>query len=114
MKSISGLLVMTALSLTACASVQPVPNHPNAIATIERYYRYHAWEEGGRCLVPDMTVTDTEVVENTPDRLVLNVRYYWKDRRTDSDTFGNTCNGFASRTFTLSQGQVVAMTGDHR
>jgi hypothetical protein len=102
------------LALAGCTTVQPVPGHPDALAAIEDYYRQHAWEDGARCLLPRMNITRVDVQESSPERLVAEVRYYWRDERHETDTSGNICNGFATRTFTLSQGRVVDMTGEQR
>jgi hypothetical protein len=101
------------LALMGCAAVQ-VPDHPDAIASIQDYYAANAWEDGARCVSPSMNVTQTKVLENTPDRLVVETRYYWRDDRRMSDAGADLCSGFATRTFTLSQGRVVAMTGEQR
>jgi hypothetical protein len=114
MNFLRGLVVLTGLVAAGCSTVQPVPGHPDAVPLIERYYEDNAWEEGARCVRPSIDVTEVNVVENTPDRLVVDTRYYWRDDRADTDTYGNTCNGFGSRRFTISGGRVVAMTGEQR
>ena len=106
--------IVAALLLAGCATVQPITGHPGAIAMMEDYYQNNAWEDGARCVLPQMDVTETKVLENTPDRLVVEARYFWKDDRAETDTQANTCQGFDTRTFTLSQGQVVAMSGEKR
>ncbi|WP_157505688.1 hypothetical protein [Geminicoccus roseus] len=102
------------LALAGCSTTQPLPDHPGAVAAIEDYYRGHAWEKGARCVLPEMDVTRAEILDSAPDRLVVQVRYFWSDQRRSTDNFANTCNGFETRTFTLVQGQVVEMTGEQR
>jgi hypothetical protein len=102
------------LVLASCTITPPLPDHPGAVAAIEDYYRQHAWEEGARCVLPRMDVTQADVVKASEDRLVVDVRYFWRDSRNESDNSGTTCAGFASRTFTLVQGQVVEMAGEQR
>ncbi|HEX2527229.1 MAG TPA: hypothetical protein VHL31_13155 [Geminicoccus sp.] len=101
------------LVLVGCTTVD-VPGHPEAIAAIQSYYAANAWEEGARCVSPSMTVTRTNILEDTPERLVVEARYYWQDGRRSSDNAAVTCSGFETRTFTLAQGRVVSMTGEQR
>ncbi|HWL72059.1 MAG TPA: hypothetical protein VNS22_27265 [Geminicoccus sp.] len=101
-------------ALAGCSTLQPpLPDHPDAVAAIEAYYRAHAWEEGARCISPSMQVTQADVLEDTPDRLVVQTRYYWRDGKRSSKAAG-FCSGFSSRTFTLEGGRVVGMTGEQR
>ena len=106
--------IVAVLALTSCAAMRTLPDHPGAIAAIEDYYRAHAWEDGARCLMPEMDVTRATVVSTESSRLVVETRYYWEDQRHESDTGGNICGGFATRTFTLENGRVVGMTGSQR
>jgi hypothetical protein len=107
------LTLAGSLAVAACASVQ-VPDHPGAVAAIQDYYAANAWEDGARCVSPSMDVTQTRILEDTPDRVVVEARYYWRDDRRMSDAGADLCSGFATRTFTLSQGRVVSMTGEQR
>ena len=107
-------VIAAVLGVGGCSTLQPIPDHPGAIASMESYYAAHAWEEGARCVLPSMQVTQTKVIEDQPDRLVVEARYYWEDGRTQSDGGANICSGFNTRTFTLSQGQVTDMTGEQR
>ena len=103
-----------ALLLSACATTPLLPDQPGAIQAMEDYYAAHAWEEGARCVMPEMSITAAKVLSSTDGRTVVDVRYYWSDDRMQSDRVGNTCTGFASRQFTLDQGRVVAMSGEQR
>lgn len=114
MKMFRKLALAASFGLVGCATAQPLPDHPGAIGAIQSYYNSNAWEEGARCVLPRMDVTQTKVIEDTPERLVVEVRYYWQDETRESDTFGNVCNGFATRTFTLAEGRVIKMTGEQR
>ena len=109
-----GLMLAAALGLAGCGAGRQLPDHPGTIGAIRTFYAQHAWEDGSRCVLPRMDVTQANILEESPDRLVVEVRYYWKDDRTSTDTMGNTCTGFATRTFTLSQGQVIKMSGPQR
>lgn len=112
------------LLLAACASRIPATGfaEPQAIErTIERYYERNASEENQTCLTPYMDgLTNVTVVEEQPDRLVLDVRYLYRDRFKDdrSNGVGSECTGYAERQFTLAKTdaglQVVAMTDSRR
>ncbi|WP_159717276.1 hypothetical protein [Geminicoccus flavidas] len=108
------LLLATAVLLAACSTTPLLPDQPGAVGAIEDYYARHAWEEGARCVLPRMSVTAAEVVESADGRTVVEVRYFWRDNRLQSDNGATTCAGFASRRFTLEGGRVVAMTGEQR
>jgi hypothetical protein len=106
------------LLLVGCASGSGLP--PDTERAIEAYYRMHASEEGGRC--PALFIdgfTRTEVVEDGPERQVVDVRYLYGDRIKDrSDSDGGQCIGFSERRFTLAKTEagveVVEMTGPRR
>ena len=56
------------------------------------------------------------MLEDTPDRLVVHARYFYRDRFQSGGGDGGSCSGFGERTFTLEPGPeggevVVAMTG---
>ena len=112
------------LLLAGCASRVPATGfaEPQAIERlIERYYERNASEENRTCLTPYMDgLTDVTVVEEQPDRLVLDVRYFYRDRFKDdrSNGVGSECTGYAERQFTLAKTdaglQVVAMTDSRR
>jgi hypothetical protein len=95
------------LLLAGCASRVPATGfaEPPAIErTIERYYERNASEENRTCLTPYIDgLTRVAVVEEQPDRLVLDVRYFYRDRFKDdrSNGVGSECTGYAERQFTL-------------
>ncbi|WP_027135961.1 hypothetical protein [Geminicoccus roseus] len=117
-----GLAAM--LLLAGCAATTDLGPYSDLKWKIESFYRDHAWEEGARCVLPSMSITQWEVLEETPEKLVVGVRYAWQD-----DRFGgydpmlgrneaNICSGFNSRVFTVAKGpaglQVESMTGEQR
>lgn len=95
---------------------------------VSSFYGSYAIEQGGSCTAPEMSITGSNVVEDTPEQLVLSVKYYWRDPSNAVEdpftgarrSFGvGSCTGFSERQFTISKitgggTQVVAMTGDRR
>jgi hypothetical protein len=69
------LVLAGGIIFVGCSTVE-VPDHPGAIASIQNYYHANAWEEGARCVSPSMQMTQTKVLEDTTDRLVVEARYY--------------------------------------
>lgn len=112
-----------ALALLAGCAASPVPAtsfaEPNDVQrAVMRYYEDHASEKNDTCLTPYMEgITQVSVVEETPERLVLDVRYLFRDRFKDdrNDGFGSECLGYRERRFTLGKGtagvEVLDMTG---
>lgn len=110
--------------LAGCAQTTDLGPYSDLRWKIESYYRDHAWEEGARCVLPSMSVLRWEVLEDTPEKLVVGVRYAWQDdRNTGFDPElgryqAGTCQGFNSRVFTIAKGpaglQVQSMTGEQR
>ena len=110
------LLGLLAPVLAGCASGSGLP--PDTERAIETYYATHAREERGRCPAPFIEgFTRAEVVEDGPERQVVDVRYLYGDRIKD-DSGGGECVGFGGRRFTLAKtdaGVAVAeMTGPRR
>jgi hypothetical protein len=88
---------------------------------VMRYYATHATEQNRTCLRPFMYgLTQVAVVEEQPDRLVVDVRYLYRDRNKDDrgDGLGRECTGYAERRFTVHDGaagiEVLDMTGPQR
>ena len=82
------------------------------------YYERHATEENRTCLSPFMYgVSGVDVVEEGAERLVLDVRYLYRDRNRDDlgDGFARACTSYAERRFTLGKDgpgfAVIGMTG---
>jgi hypothetical protein len=111
-----GLLAV--ILVTRCASGSGLP--PDTEQAIEAHYRAHASEEGGRCPAPFIeSFTRVEVVEDGPERQVVDARYLYGDRIKDGgDSNGGECIGFSERRFTLAKTdaglEVVEMTGPRR
>jgi hypothetical protein len=97
---------------------------------VMNHYDRHAMEENATCPQPRMTSARGQIVEETAERLVMNVRYHWRDEgQTDFDhdafpPFGgagslNRCDGWGERTFTFVRNtaggyDVESMTGPQR
>lgn len=112
-------------ALAACAfQGAPIAGYEGLQQKITRYYRQHAAERNYMCLAPEMrAITRVQVLENTPDRLVVRVRYNWVDTQYGEEDVGETgvviqrCQGFADRTFTFDKRlgmQIVDMSGPKR
>jgi hypothetical protein len=115
-------LLLPALLLAGCSSV--LGEQSELDGTIERYYEAHASERGGQCLAPYIDgITSADVVEESPDRLVVDVRYLYRDRIKDQprDNPANAligCVGYGERQFVLARNgdtlTVQEMTGPRR
>jgi hypothetical protein len=107
--------------LIGCTVTRIESAHFGPPAEIERairlHYGRHASEGGGRCFRPYIDgFTKITVLEDSPDRLVVQARYFYRDRFQDGNG-GQLCAGFSERTFTLARDQdgrpvVVDMTGE--
>lgn len=72
---------------------------------IMAFYARNAREERGRCNRPYIdNTTKVDVLEDTAERWVAEVRYRYLDRIRDEEPGSDrkACFGFASRTFTLA------------
>lgn len=131
MRTIGIVMALGAAALvSACGYKGPaLAGHEGLQFQVMSYYDRRAWEEGARCLAPRMTaITRTTVLEDTPERLVLNLRYHYRDDMygdfgDDDAPFGIvhpfTCQGWSERTFTMSKRSdgsldVVEMSGPQR
>jgi hypothetical protein len=118
-------LVLAAVLLGGCAASR-VPEtgfgEPQALErAVMSYYERHATEESRTCLSPFMYgMTQVDVVDEQPDRLVLDVRYLYRDRNKDDrgDGLGRECSNYGERRFTLRKDgagfEVLGMTGPQR
>jgi hypothetical protein len=118
-------LTFAAALLAGCAA-SPMPEssfgEPQALErAVTRYYAAHATEENRTCLSPYIYgLTQVHVVEETPERLVVDVRYLYRDRNKDDrgDGLGRECSDYGERHFTLGKGvtglEVLDMTGPQR
>jgi hypothetical protein len=92
---------------------------PRAIErAVMSHYARHATEENRTCLSPFMYgLTQVEVVEEQPERLLVDVRYLYRDRNRDDlgDGLGRACTNYGERRFTLRKEgagvEVIDMTG---
>ena len=86
------------------------------------YYDSHAMEQWGYCMTPYIEgLTQVAVVETQLDKLVVDVRYLYRDRQKDNNqnSFTQDCVSYAGRQFTFGKGntggvEVVDMTGLRR
>ncbi len=118
-------ILALATLLAACAfKGQPLAGYEGLTFKIESYYADHAVEENGTCRAPEMRgITKVQVLEDSEERLVLRVRYYFQD-----DAFGVyddpeiptvrvRCRGFRTRDFVIDKRaglEVVGMSGPTR
>jgi hypothetical protein len=105
-----------------------IADYGNLQQQIKYYYEANAWERGAACVNPEFYgITRADIVQQSEDRLVLQVQYAWRDYGNDNDSWdrfggnsiGGYCNGFGERQFVLvpreGGGWVVrAMTGEQR
>ena len=121
------LAAASALLLAACSMEGPsVAGVPGLQWQLQRFYLDKATEEGGMCTAPAIrSITQSTVLEETEDQVVMRIRYFWRDEQMRQDfellplTGAVSCQGFAERDFTLarmSDGslEVVGMTGEMR
>jgi hypothetical protein len=125
MPKLSDCLVFAAVLLAGCAASR-VPEtgfgEPQALErAVMSYYERHATEESRTCLSPFMYgLTQVDVVEEQPERLVGDVRYLCRDRNKDDrgDGLGRECSNYGERLFTLRKDgagfEVLEMTGPQR
>jgi hypothetical protein len=134
-------VLLTGLLAAACAGgirAWDLAGHPGLLLDVKRYYETNATEEFGRCTSPLLEgVSAADVLEETPERLTVRVRYYYRDAFRDWDEgcdarggglltrmcrtgrIGNPpCRGFSDRTFTIDKRgerpEVATMTGPQR
>jgi hypothetical protein len=118
------LALILAMFLAACNMQGPsLLGHPGLDSQIRFFYNDRATENNFTCNLPEMSITRATILEDTPERLVLNVAYRWTDR-TFGQPFGlqlgvGGCGGFSERVFTMARRtdgtlQVVEMSGPQR
>jgi hypothetical protein len=122
--------------LSLCASCDPtemraweLAGEPGLLFQVQQHYERNALEEGGRCTAPLLQgVTRTEMLEDTPEQMVLRLKYSFRDRIRDGGSCSDRrrgrcgmmreCRGFAQRTFTIARTddglEVVGMSGAQR
>jgi hypothetical protein len=107
------------LALAACGSVADAFRPSPVQTAIMRHYEAHASEQYGQCLNPYMdALTNLEVVEETAERIVVDARYFYRDRFMDErdGALGRECSGRGERRFALARNEddtfdVVGMSG---
>jgi hypothetical protein len=122
-------LVLPLLLLLAGCGIQGpgLAGYPGLQWKVISFYDRWAMEKAATCPQPRMqAVTRAEVVEETAERVVMNIRYHWIDEgQIDTDDgFGvmpalQRCDDWGERTFTFVKRtdgslDVVAMTGPQR
>jgi hypothetical protein len=128
-------LGLTLALLAGCATRLPSASFAKPAAlnrAMMAYYDAHATEEHGYCLTPYIDgLTHVDVVDNEPDKLVVDVRYFYRDRSKydraqnqsapshAQSTTHHECTNFAGRQFTFGktktgQVEVLDMTGPRR
>lgn len=134
------LALPLAAALAACAELAQGPGlagYPGLQFQITSFYSARALEENASCTQPRMSISGYTVVEDTPERLVLDIRYRYVDegmRDFDDDGLfgrrfgfgaGGRCQGWAERTFVVAKSvggregspqgtSVRSMTGPQR
>jgi hypothetical protein len=119
--------LLALLALAGCAARNPeLAAYRGVEFAIESHYETYAWERNASCLRPEISIARIDTLEDTPERLVVKVRYFWEDTAfgRDDEMFpmrggGGWCSGFAERIFTLGKrpdGRVTvsSMTGPQR
>ena len=114
-------VVLLAGAAAACSYQGPsLQGYAGLQYRVISYYRANAVERAAVCPNPEMqSITASTILEQTPDRVVMDVRYYWVDWSQATDLGGasiTTCRDWASRTFTFAPDtagnlQVVGMSG---
>jgi hypothetical protein len=113
--------LLACLSLAGCAQLAQGPSlagYPGLQWQVESFYGARALEENAMCTQPRMTaIVGHEIVEDTPERMVMNVRYHYVDEGMrnfdDEDGLGfprfrfgtGSCDDFATRTFIIAKGK---------
>jgi hypothetical protein len=113
--------------LAACGWQGPgLAGYPGLQWQVVSFYDGRAMEAAARCPNPRLVgFTRAEVVEDTPERVVMDLRYRWVDdtRTVDSGGSGGsskiTCQDWGTRRFTFARAsdgqlQVASMTGPQR
>ena len=114
------LCSVSALLLAGCVSGAAEP--PETRTAIKRYYEAHASENISQCLAPYIDgFSNIQVVESDPERMVLDVRYMYRDWIKDEESdqgMRNPCVGYGERRFVLAQSEgawtVEEMSGPQR
>ncbi len=123
-RSIRCSILLAGALLAACAwQGPPLEGHPGLQWQVQSFYGARAVEANAMCPEPQMTtITDSKVVEETPQKVVMGLRYHFRDEGASIDVDGGSkpgCDGFSERRFTFgktSVGNLVveSMSGPQR
>ena len=111
-------------ALSACTYPGPeLAGQPGLQWQVMSFYSARATERSFTCNTPQMrTITAARVIDDTPDRLVMDLRYTWVDDNSAIDMpHGGSilCQDWGERTFTFSRSTdgtlaVLSMSGPQR
>ena len=111
-------------ALAGCSWQGPaLEGHDGLQWQVISFYNAHASERQAACPNPEMqSITSSRVVEDTPQRVVMDIRYYWVDWSQATDVQGGsvtTCRDRDQRTFTFARAsdgslQPQSMTGPQK
>jgi hypothetical protein len=122
-------LLPLAAALAACGyKGPPLAGYEGLQFKVVSFYEARAFEKGATCTRPRMTPVRATVVEETPEHVVMNVRYHFRDEHRGDGLFPlgrrrggvlGRCSDWSERTFTLAKNaqggvDVVAMSGPQR
>jgi hypothetical protein len=112
-----GLLAL--LALAGCTIPQEIPEFPGAAAQIRRFYADNAFEMNATCTSPVIAaIIASRVVTETPERLVLEVRYRFEPFVRNAQFGRAACIDWNTRQFTFERIDgglsIVGMTGEQR
>lgn len=119
---LSAAALFSAGLLAGCANSPWQP--PAYEAAMKNYYEAHASEKNGRCLAPYIDgFTTVQVLEQTPERMVVDARFLYRDWVKDRDGrqdggMARECIGYGQRSFVLARTddrlEVTEMSGPRR
>ena len=109
MRSFRYLVLLLGASLAGCSWQGPsLASYPGLQYQVISYYDGRAMEANASCPNPYMrSITSARVVEQTPERVVMDIRCHWVDDQVSADVQGGIvpCQDWGERTFTFaSQG----------
>lgn len=96
------------LSLMGCQAVTgSLAGYDGLQQKLLWHYRTHAVEENGNCRMPEIRgITKTDVIEDSADQLILQLRYRYLDTVFQNEkrpTIIANCEGFNSREFKVAK-----------
>ena len=110
-------------TLAACGwQGPPLAGQPGLQWQVISFYDGRAMENHASCPTPHLrSIIATRVVEETPERVVMALRYYWVDDQVQYTVNGGqvSCQDWGERTFTFARASdgtltVVAMSGPQK